>query len=57
MINRDGQNVKSKFVLPPANTLSLMIFDGKLGLMPDPDGNMQGVSVSGAGDQISGGRR
>ena len=55
MINRDGQNVKSKFVLPLANTLSLMIFDGKLGLMPD--GNMQGVSVSGAGDQISGGRR
>jgi hypothetical protein len=55
MINRDGQNVKSKFVLPLAIILSLMMFDGKLCFMSD--GNVQGVSVSGAGDQIAGGRR
>jgi hypothetical protein len=31
MINRDKQNVKSKFDLPLAIILSLMIFDGNLG--------------------------
>ena len=31
MINRDKQNVKSKFDLPLAIILSLMIFDGRLG--------------------------
>ena len=30
MINRDKQNVKSKFDLPLAIILSLMIFDGNL---------------------------
>jgi len=30
MINRDKQNVKSKFDLPLAITLSLMIFNGKV---------------------------
>jgi hypothetical protein len=43
MIDRDGQNVKSKFVVPLAIVLSLLIIDGKLGSMSD--GNMQGVSV------------
>jgi hypothetical protein len=43
MIDRDGQNVKSKFVVPLAIVLSLLIIDGKLGFMSD--GNMQGVSV------------
>jgi hypothetical protein len=40
---------------PPAIILSLMLLDGKLGFMSDL--NVLGVSVSGAGDLISGGRR
>ncbi len=41
MIKRDGQNVKSKFVLPLAIILSLMMFNGKLGFMSA--GNVQGA--------------
>ena len=47
MINRDKQNVKSKFDLPLAIILSLMIFNGKVSCYAMADGNVQDVSVSG----------